>query len=125
MAYDPEIHEPDAHTGLLRHKHTGRLVGIEHVPPYERSAPAATSFPEKPASPDYPKWVAPHETHVHRRKMGDHDHITTPHFTEHHVDRDTKAVTVLVHTPEEETKALTPFVKPAPAVFHEEDPFHD
>jgi hypothetical protein len=102
VAFDPNIHDFHPHSGLMRHKETGRLVGIEHHPPHD-----VVDLP-KPADPEWPKWVTPHESHVVRTKRGDHKHIATPRFAEHHVHRDTSEVTVLVHSPEEEDMARGP-----------------
>lgn len=85
MAFDHENHVIDE-AGFQRHKETGHLVGIEGSP--------AVAHPE--AGAEYPKWVKPHASHVHRHR----DHVSTPLFSEHHVHRD-GAVHVLVHSPEE------------------------
>lgn len=50
---------------------------------------------------DFPKWVAPHASHVDR--IG--DHVSVPHFPEFHVDRKGN-LTVLVRDAEEESRAL-------------------
>lgn len=96
MAFDHENHTIDE-AGFQRHKETGHLIGIEGAPPEKH--------PE--AGSEYPKWVKPHHHHVHRHKLeGGGEHVSTPHFTQHHVRRDNGEVTVLVHTPEEEAVAL-------------------
>lgn len=56
---------------------------------------------------EYPKWVVPHDSHVVRHG----DHISTPHFADINVGRDS-VVTVLVHDAEQEELALS---GPAPA----------
>ena len=66
------------------------------------AAKAAAAYQE------YPKFVEPHGSHV--VKTG--DHISVPHFSHHHVDRD-GAVTVWVKDAEEEAKALAAAVKGA------------
>jgi hypothetical protein len=58
-------------------------------------AKAAAAFKE------FPKFVAPHESHVVKTD----DHVSVPMFSGHHVDRE-GLVTVLVHDAEEEAKAL-------------------
>ena len=61
----------------------------------------------------YPAWVIPHDSHIVRPEG---QPIVTPFFSEHHVDRDTKQVTVLVADEEEEARALAePGAAPEPA----------
>lgn len=60
-------------------------------------AKAAAAFKE------FPKHVEPHASHIH--KAPGTGHISTPGFSEHHVDRHDK-LTVLVRDAEEEAKAL-------------------
>jgi hypothetical protein len=50
---------------------------------------------------EFPKWVVPHESHVHQAG----DHLSAPLFPDHHVDREGK-LTVLVRDADEEAKAL-------------------
>lgn len=94
MAFDHENHVIDE-TGFQRHKETGHLIGIEAAPP--------SRHPDHGG--EYPKWVIPHHHHVHRHRHGDVEHVSTPHFMQHHVHRDTGDVHVLVHTAEEEALA--------------------
>jgi hypothetical protein len=91
MAFDPEYHIIHPENGFQVHKDTGHRIGLD-------SAPHARVTDET----EWPKWVKPHDSHVHQQG----DHISTPHFPQHHVDRATSEVTVLVHTPEEEAHAL-------------------
>lgn len=95
MAFDHENHVIDA-DGFQRHKTSGHLIGIEEAPPVKH--------PEDGA--EWPKWVVPHESHVVRQKRGDVEHISTPHFQHHHVNRADGVVTVLAHDAEEEAKAM-------------------
>jgi hypothetical protein len=108
MAYDPEQHAFHPHTGFMVDKETGALAGIEHKPI------------SKPNSPDleYPKWVTPHESHIVRSKRGDQEHVSTPRFVDPHINRDTKEVTVLVHSVEEEEMALAPYSRIAREMIH-------
>lgn len=55
------------------------------------------------AHQEYPKLVAPHESHV--LTAPGTGHISVPGFASHHIDRH-NVVTVLVHDAEEEAKAL-------------------
>ena len=98
MAFDHENHVIDPASGFQRHKDTGHLIGIEGAPPAQH--PDAGS--------EFPKWVMPHASHVVMHPI--HGHVTTPHFAEHHVDRQSKDVTVLVHDAEDEARALAPMV---------------
>jgi hypothetical protein len=95
MSFNHEEHYLDE-KGFQRHKETHHLIGIEGAPPAKHPDDGA----------EFPKWVKPHPHHVHRQHRGDVEHVSTPHFTQHHVRRDSGDVTVLVHTPEEEAKAL-------------------
>lgn len=63
-------------------------------------AEAAAAFKE------FPKLVEPHASHiVTREAFGVPAHISAPSFSQHHIDREGK-ITVLVHSAEEEAKAL-------------------
>lgn len=55
----------------------------------------------KAAHKEFPKFVEPHKSHI----VMHGDHVSVPHFPEHHVDRDGK-VTVRVDDEEHEAKAL-------------------
>lgn len=90
MAFDPNEHYLDA-DGFQRHKETHHYIGIQGAPP-----------PENPdAGGEYPKWVVPHQNHVHQRG----EHISTPHFPEHYVNRANGEVLVLAHTEEDGKRA--------------------
>jgi hypothetical protein len=92
MAFDPEQHEIDPRTGLMVDKDTKHFVGL--VPP-----PAA-----EVKDVEFPKWITPHESHIHRQESpGAPDHISTDQW-ETHVDR-AGNVTVLVHDAEAEALA--------------------
>lgn len=112
MAFDDKQHELHPETGFMVDKETGHHVGM--VPP-----PSAKST----LDPDFPKWVTPHEEHIVRKTMGDGtpDHVSTPLFPDFHVDRVTKAVTVLVKDAEDEARALASPKEPKAA----EAPEHD
>lgn len=57
---------------------------------------------------DYPKWVTPHESYIHRQRAdGAPDHVSTPAWPSVHVGRD-GAVTVLVADQSEEERAVSP-----------------
>ena len=60
---------------------------------------------------EYPKFVTPDASHIHRDDSG--RPISCNLFPGIHVDRDTEAVTVLVSNAEEEAIALAPHVEPA------------
>ena len=100
MAFDHENHIIDPATGFQIHKETGHRIGVDPAPP--RPVHADT---------DWPKWVKPHDNHIHRHG----DHLSTPHFPSHHVNRDGGDVMVLVHTPEEEAAALADPLAPTAA----------
>jgi hypothetical protein len=93
--FDHENHFLDE-KGFARHKETGHLIGIEGAP--------AEKHPD--VGGGFPRWVVPHADHVVREQRGDIEHISTPHFTQHHVRRHDGEVTVLAHTPEEAEFAL-------------------
>ena len=103
MAYDPEQHDFDPKTGLLIDKETGHIIGLHAKP----EAPVAEGI-------EYPKWVAPHESHIVRtqREKDGPFHISTPAFVQSHVHRVTNEVTVLVKDAEEEALALAEFIVP-------------
>jgi hypothetical protein len=88
MAFDPELHEICPDTGFMLDKKTGARVYIDPIP-----------HPRGPGS-EYPKYVVPHEGHLHRKG----DHVSSPHF-DVHVGRD-GAVTALVLDAEHEAFAL-------------------
>lgn len=92
MAFDPEVHEFHPETGFIVHKDSGHPVGL-HSAPIRRVSDET----------EWPKWVTPHENHVVLFGGGQ---IATPRFVHHHVNRVNNAVTVMVHTPEEEAFAL-------------------
>jgi hypothetical protein len=73
----------------------------EHEENVAAAKKALAEAKAKAAFMEFPKWVAVHESHIH--KAG--DHISVPLFPDHHVDREGK-VTVLVHDLEHEAKAL-------------------
>lgn len=52
----------------------------------------------------YPAWVIPHASHIERLEGRP---IVTALFPEHHVDRDTKEVSVLVYDEDGENLALS------------------
>ena len=58
----------------------------------------------------YPAWVKPHDSHVLRLDNG----IVIPFFSEHHVQRETGEVTVLVQDADGEAFALAE--KPVAAI---------
>lgn len=96
MAFDHENHTIDPVTGFQIHKETGHRIGVDPAPP----GPVHNDA-------DWPKWVKPHDGHVHRQRHGDGpEHVSAPHFPHHHVNRASGEVTVLVHTPDEEAVAL-------------------
>ena len=90
MAFDPEHHSVDPATGFHVHK-DGRPVGL--VP-----APIARVNHDS----EWPKWVAPHPGHIARNV----DYLNTPHWPDHHINRSTGEVTVLVRNEEEEARAF-------------------
>ena len=68
-------------------------------------AEAAAAFKE------FPKHVEPHESHIVKQEVpGLPPHVSVPMFGEHHVDREGR-ITVLVHSVEEEARALAAAVK--------------
>lgn len=95
MAIDPDRHEVDPKTGFVVDKETKQVIGL-------------TPAESKPVSheTDFPAWVVPHESHVVRLKRDDGEHITTPEWAEHFVNRVDGVVTVLVHNAGEEARAL-------------------
>ena len=73
---------------------------VEHAKFALARAEAAAAFKE------FPKHVEPHESHVVKQEVpGLPPHVSVPMFGEHHVDRAGK-ITVLVHSVEEEARAL-------------------
>ena len=73
---------------------------VEHAKSALAHAEAAAAFKE------FPKHVEPHESHIVRQEAaGMPPHVSVPAFGEHHVDRAGK-ITVLVHSVEEEARAL-------------------
>lgn len=60
---------------------------------------------------EYPKWVTPHASHVVRRKddADAPEHVSTPAWPQHHVNRVNGEVTVLVNDAAEEKRAKAPF----------------
>lgn len=100
MALTNDNHVIDPHTGFAVHPHTGHPVGLVAAPHARVSA-----------AEDFPKWVAPHASHVVRKEMpGAPDHVSVLRFKDWHVNRDSGAVTVLVHTDEEEKLAVAEYV---------------
>ena len=78
---------------------------VEHAKSALARAEAAASFKE------FPKHVEPHESHIVRQEVpGLPPHVSVPMFGEHHVDREGR-ITVLVHSVEEEARALAAAVK--------------
>lgn len=74
-------------------------------------------------STEWPKWVAPHESHVVRKKAdGAPDHVSVTDFADFHVDRVTGEVTVMVKDEEDERRAAAelkaeePVADPEPLV---------
>ncbi len=57
----------------------------------------------KAAHQEYPKWVEPHASHVVTAATG---HKSVPSFSDHHTDQNTGKLMALVHSAEEEAKAL-------------------
>lgn len=53
---------------------------------------------------EFPKWVSPHDSHIVKSQDGTVQ--STPMFPDFHIDRLTGALTVLVHSAEEEAKAI-------------------
>ncbi len=105
-AFDPELHEIDPISGFQVDKKTGHKVGLETAP---HKAPEG-------ASSDWPRWVKVHASHVTRRKMGDApEHVSVAAFPQHHVDRATGEVTVLVNDEAEAAKAEAEYVAPESA----------
>lgn len=97
MALDPEKHEIDPATGFAVDKESGQLIGVTQAPVKRLTDEV-----------DWPKWVIPHPGHVVRKQVdGAPDQVNTPAFPEHHVDRVSGGVTVLVATPEQEAVALS------------------
>ena len=83
MAFDAAQHTTDPQTGFAIDRDTGHLVWIEQAP-----APVVRHF-------DYPKWVVPHESQVITKKVdGYPDHVSTPGFSDYHVNRVNGEVTV-------------------------------
>lgn len=93
MAFDHRHHYVDE-KGFARHKETGHLIGIEPRPPEKH--------PDEGS--EFPKWVTPHHSHVHRSPRGV---ISTPGFLQHHETRDGE-VHVVVHDADDEARALSP-----------------
>jgi hypothetical protein len=101
MAFDQDKHGFDQH-GFQIDKASGHRIGLD-------PAPAARVSPDK----EYPKWVTPHPSHIVRKETPDApEHVSTPQFPQFHIDRLTKAVTVLVADAKEEAKALAELVVP-------------
>ncbi len=61
----------------------------------------------KASHQEFPKWVEPHASHVVTKG----DHVSSPAFPDFHVSRDDGKFSVLVHSAEEEAKALAAAVK--------------
>jgi len=100
MAFDPENHEIDPHSGFMVHKDTGHPIGL--VPPPLQS----------PKDIEWPKWVKVHDSHILRKKVeGVPDHVSVPAYPEYHVDRLTGDVSVLVHDEDQEKIATAEAVK--------------
>src|SRR5674476_898112 len=92
--FDQENHTIDPQTGFVIHKDDGHLIGIEQEPASVVRGVA------------WPKWVVPHDSQVQRKKTeGAPDHVSTPGFTDYHVNRVTGEVTVLVANEDEEKVA--------------------
>lgn len=85
----------DPKTGFLVYAETGHVVGLMAKP--HKFGPGT----------DFPKWVKAHDSHVVRQKLADgSDHISTPDYAEHHVNRVGGEVTVLIFNEDEEAAAL-------------------
>lgn len=98
--FDPKLHYYDQ-DGFMRDKKTNHMIGVQQAPP--------AHHPDEGA--EYPKWVTPHPGHV----KGTGDSLSTPLFPQHHVNRVSGDVTVLVHTAAEAALAAAdPNAKPAP-----------
>ena len=98
MAFDPTKHVLDPETGFIVDKDTGHHVGVHQTP----DLPVAEGK-------SYPKWVAPHESHLVRR---DNLPPIAPAYPDIHVARD-GTVTVLVHDAADEREARAMKKKPA------------
>jgi hypothetical protein len=92
MAFDPAIHDEHPDTGLHIDKRTGFPAGLAPLPIVRVNH-----------DDEYPKWVVPHPGHVGRHPQ--HDYVHTPQW-QHHINRATGEVTVLVHNAEDEAIAL-------------------
>ena len=64
------------------------------------------------ARPQFPKWVEPDPSHVHKDIQGN---ISTPGFSEYSIDRITGKLSVLVQDEAGESRALAAEVVEAPA----------
>jgi len=102
MAIDYERHEIDPRTGFAVDKESGHIVGLMSAPP-PRVAPEIK----------YPTWVVAHESQIVRRKVeGSPDHVSTPGYTDFHVNRADGVVTVLVKDEEDEKRATSEYKAP-------------
>lgn len=96
---DQDNHIIDPVTGFAKHAETGHLIGIEQ-------APAARVHRDI----EWPKWIVPHESHIIRKKVdGAPDAVSTPAWSQCHVNRVDGAVTVLVANEDEEKAATSEF----------------
>lgn len=96
MAFDPKEHELNEH-GFAVHKESGHMVGIEQAP---------AKAPHHLDDNEYPKWVHPHSSRIVRKNAPNSPEHVSVHGYEHvHVDRSDGAVTVLVHSAEDEDRA--------------------
>jgi hypothetical protein len=69
----------------------------------------------KEAHQEFPKYVKPHKSHVRVKKTeGAQDHVSSPTFTDIHVDRVTNDVTVMVKDADEEKVAISELKVDAP-----------
>lgn len=94
MAIDPMHHAIDKDTGFAIDTGNGHIVGMAPAP-----------LKRLTDETDWPKWVTPDASHIHR---GDNGHVSVPLFPEFFIDRATKAVSVLVKNEDEEKLALAP-----------------
>lgn len=104
MALTKDNHVIDPNTGFAVHPETGHPVGLVAAPHARVNA-----------AEDYPKWVEPHASHIIRKEVpGAPDHISVLRFKDWHKNRETGAVTVLVHNDEEEKLALAEYAADEP-----------